>query len=185
MDADVTGRWRRDGSMLRGAMALVCALALPAAAGAPEQRVVERVDLARYAGKWYEIASFPQWFQRGCAATTATYTLRQDGKVGVLNECRQDEPAGKPRSAEGWARVVDPATNAKLEVTFFWPFFGDYWIIDLGQDYEYAVVGHPNREYLWILSRSPQLPAATLEAILTRARDQGYDLSKLRYTRHF
>lgn len=181
----MTERHRTGRRMLCGSLALACALALPAMAGAPEQRVAEGVDLARYAGKWYEIASFPQWFQRGCAATTATYTLRDDGKVGVLNECRQDEPTGKPRSAEGWARVVDPATNARLKVTFFWPFFGDYWIIDLGKDYEYAVVGHPNREYLWILSRSPQMPASTLQGILERARAQGYDLSKLRYTRHF
>lgn len=171
--------------LLRGVTALAWALALPAVAASPELRVVERVDLARYAGKWYEIASFPQWFQRGCAATTATYTLRDDGRVGVLNECRQDDPRGKPRSAEGWARVADPVTNARLEVTFFWPFFGDYWIIDLGRDYEYAVVGHPDRDYLWILSRTPEMPASTLQGILERARAQGYDLSRLRYTRHF
>lgn len=146
--------------------------------------VVPQVDLSRYTGKWYEIASFPQWFQRGCTATTATYTLRDDGRIDVLNECRKGDPGGRVSRAEGWARVVDPGTNAKLEVTFFWPFFGDYWIIDLGKDYEYAVVGHPSREYLWILSRNPFMPAAELRPILERAAQQGFDLSRLRYTRH-
>lgn len=171
------------GRMLLGAAALAWALALPAIAGPPELKVVERVDLRRYAGKWYEIANFPQWFQRGCTATTATYTLREDAKVGVLNTCRDMDPSGRLRTAEGWARVADPATNAKLEVTFLWPFFGDYWIIELGRDYEYAVVGHPSREYLWILSREPRMSADVLRPILERIRNQGYDLSRLRWTR--
>ncbi len=170
------------GAALLAALALAAPTAL---AADPEVRVVPDVDLSRYTGTWYEIASFPQWFQRGCTATTATYSLRDDGKIGVLNQCRKGGPDGKLSKAEGWARVVDPSTNAKLEVTFFWPFFGDYWITDLGKDYEYAVVGHPGRDYLWILSRTPAMSAEELRPLLERAAQQGFDLSRLRYTRHY
>jgi len=120
--------------------------------------VVSDVDLERYTGKWYEIASFPQHFQRGCVASTATYTLRDDGRIDVLNECRDQSFDGELRQAEGIAWIVDPSqSRAKLKVQFFWPFSGDYWIIDLDPDYRYAVIGHPSREYLWILSRTPTM----------------------------
>jgi apolipoprotein D and lipocalin family protein len=137
------------------------------------------VDLHRYAGVWYEVARYPHRFQEGCYGSRATYTLRDDGRVGVLNECRQGGPDGPLRTADGVAKVVDPVTNAKLKVSFFWPFYGDYWVIDLGRDYEYAVVGHPSRQYLWILSRTPDLPAETYEAILARLRSVGYDTQRL------
>jgi apolipoprotein D and lipocalin family protein len=163
------------------AAALLAAAGRAAPAGLP---VVPQVDLQRYAGKWYEIASLPQRFQEGCTATTATYTLRDDGKLGVLNECRLGSPDGEPKRAEGYAKIADPATNAKLRVTFFWPFFGDYWILELGPEYEYSVVGHPSRDYLWILGRSPRLPQATLDGILERAAALGFDIARLRYTEH-
>ncbi len=183
METTTANRWVP--RLLFGAAVTALVLAGPSGFAAdPEVRVVPWVDLSRYTGKWYEIASFPQWFQRGCTATTATYSLRDDGKIGVLNQCRKGEPAGKLSTAEGWARVADSRTNAKLEVTFFWPFFGDYWIIDLGKDYEYAVVGHPDRDYLWILSRKPAMTSEELRPILDRAAQQGFDLSRLRYTRH-
>ena len=118
-----------------------------AASDAPLQ-TVPSVDLARYAGTWYEIASYPQRFQKGCTGTTATYTLRADGGVEVLNRCARDSLNGRVTVARGRARVVDRSTNARLKVSFFWPFWGDYWIIDLGKDYEYAVVGPPSRTYL-------------------------------------
>jgi apolipoprotein D and lipocalin family protein len=140
------------------------------------------VDLERYLGTWYEIASFPHPFQRGCTATTATYSKRPDGEIDVLNRCRRGSLDGEEDSARGRARVVDPATNAKLEVTFFWPFWGDYWILDLGPDYEYAVVGHPCREYLWILSRTPTLPGPVYDGILARLREQGYEVERLNRT---
>jgi len=145
----------------------------------PPLEVVPSVDLERYVGTWYEIASYPQRWQEGCTATTATYTLQGDGEIAVLNTCRKGGLDGPEDTAEGKARVVDPKSNAKLEVSFFWPFWGDYWIIDLGPDYEYAVVGHPSRDYLWILSRAPALDDATYDDILKRLEAQGYPLDRL------
>ena len=142
-------------------------------------RVVLRVDLARYAGTWYEIARYPNRFQKDCVATTATYTLRPDGRVTVVNRCREKTLDGKFKEAKGIAWVADKSTNAKLKVRFFWPFSGDYWIIDLGPEYEYAVVGHPKRSYLWILSRTPSLDPATYQGILDRIQAQGYDLKPI------
>ena len=141
-------------------------------------RSVDKVDLGRYVGKWYEIATIPMSFQKGCVGVTATYTIREDGDVDVVNTCRKEQLDGPERSARGKAWSVDPS-NAKLEVRFFWPFHGAYWVIDLGPDYEYAVVGHPSREYLWILSRKPQMDDATYDGILSRLRAQEYDLSLL------
>ncbi|PRQ06654.1 lipocalin family protein [Enhygromyxa salina] len=140
---------------------------------------VDHVDLERYTGTWYEISHYPQRFQRNCTGTTATYELRPDGQINVINRCRKRSLDGRLATAKGRARVVDPATNAKLEVSFFRPFWGDYWIIDLGPDYEYAVVGHPTREYLWILSREPSMSPELYDAILERLRDQGYDTDRL------
>ncbi|MGZ6126235.1 MAG: lipocalin family protein [Myxococcales bacterium] len=145
----------------------------------PPLRTVKHVDLGRYVGTWYEIASFPQSFQRGCTATTATYTVRPDGDIDVLNRCRKESLDGKEKTAHGRARVVDRSTNAKLEVSFFRPFWGDYWIVDLAEDYTYAVVGHPGRDYLWVLSRRPTMPDATWQQILERLQDQGYQTSRL------
>lgn len=145
----------------------------------PALETVPHVELARYLGTWYEIASFPQSFQRGCTASTATYTLRDDGQLDVINRCRLGSPDGKPKEARGRARVVDRVTNAKLEVSFFRPFWGPYWIIDLAQDYSYAVVGHPGRDYLWILSRSPTMSDDTYQRILARLRAQRYETSRL------
>ncbi len=158
------------------------ALQSAVADGLPPLQTVQSVDLNRYMGTWYEIASFPQRFQKGCVASMATYSLRDDGKVSVFNQCRNETLDGKLRSAKGTAWVVDKRTNAKLKVQFFWPFSGDYWIIDLGSNYEFAVVGHPKRTYLWILSRKPQMDSGTYEAILQRLKAQEYDLSRLKKT---
>jgi apolipoprotein D and lipocalin family protein len=144
---------------------------------------VPRVELSRYLGTWYELATFPKSFERGCTGSTATYTLRSDGEIDVLNRCRVGALDGKERSAKGRARVIDRATNAKLEVSFFRPFWSDYWVIDLGADYEYAVVGHPSRDYLWILSRTPTLAPAVYDAIVERLRAQGYEVDRLKRTR--
>lgn len=143
--------------------------------------VVEKVDLQAYMGKWYEIARYPNSFQKGCLDSRATYTLKPDGKVAVLNECERDKNTSQ---ANGTARVVEPATNAKLKVSFFWPFEGDYWIVDLGRNYEYSVVSEPSRKYLWILSRTPELPKETLADIEKRLVDLGFDISKLLYNNH-
>ncbi len=158
---------------------LACARLARAAARPTPLRVVPSVDLARYAGKWYEIARYPNRFQRACAGnTTATYTLRPDGRITVLNECRRAD--GKLQSARGTARVADrQGPNTKLKVTFFWPFTGNYWIIDLDPDYRWAVVGEPGRTYLWILSREPRLDDAVYQHILEGIRRQGYDPERL------
>ncbi len=154
-------------------------------AGLKEPSVVDSVDVERYMGKWYEIASIPVWFQKDCAGgTTATYSLRPDGDVKVLNQCYTAQ--GKLKEAEGRAWVVDKATMAKLKVSFL-PFGlklfgGDYWIIDLGEDYEYAVVGHPSRGYGWVLSRTPELGQDVLEGIKERLKAQGYDFSDFKMT---
>ncbi len=143
--------------------------------------VVPHVDLNRYLGKWFEIAHLPARFQEGCSETTATYSLLPDGKVSVLNECTRN---GKVERAKGKAKVVDKTTGAKLRVTFFWPFYGDYWIIKLGNDYEYAVVGTPNRKYLWILSRTPQMEGKLYSQILDFVKSKGFSVGNLVKTSH-
>lgn len=141
---------------------------------------VPAVDLARYSGKWYEIAAFPMFFQRACVGdTTAEYSPGQAGAIKVFNRCRTasgfDEATGKATVVEGFA-------NSRLKVSFFWPFEADYWVLGLDPEYRWAVVGNPNRKYLWLLSRTPQLPPPLLAAALASASAQGFDLSQLRYT---
>lgn len=143
---------------------------------------VPQVDLNRYTGKWYEIASYYQQFQKNCVATSATYTLRVDGDIDVLNECRLKTFDGKLKVAKGKGVVTDKDTNSKLKVSFFWPFYGKYWIIELGENYEYAVISHPNREYLWILSRTPKMDPEILDGIRQRLEQKKFDLSKLNMT---
>jgi len=148
----------------------------------PPLQTVARVDLQRYIGTWYEIASYPHRFQRGCVASRAVYTLRGDGTLAVTNDCRQETLDGPLRSVTGTARVVDAASGAKLEVSFFRPFWGDYWIIDLDADYQWAVVGHPSRRYLWILSRTRSLDEVVYAQILARLPAQGYEPARLNLT---
>jgi apolipoprotein D and lipocalin family protein len=152
------------------------------ARGPAPLRTVAHVELTRYVGVWYEIASYPQRFQKGCTATAAVYALRDDGMIQVINRCNRDSLDGRETIARGRARVVDHESNAKLEVSFFWPFWGDYWIIDLDPEYRYAVVGHPSRKYLWILSRTRTMDPLTYSGILERLTAQGYDIAKLRVT---
>jgi apolipoprotein D and lipocalin family protein len=144
--------------------------------------VVSHVDLDRYLGTWYEIATIPQRFQKGCVGVTAEYSLRQNGDVQVVNTCHVGTLQGSVRRVVGKAWVVDKRTNAKLRVRFFWPFWGSYWIIGLAPDYTWAVVGHPNRKYLWFLCRSPQMGSAVYEELLRLVADQGYDLTKIEKT---
>ena len=138
--------------------------------------VVPHVELEKYLGRWYEIARLPAKFQEGCNETTATYTALKDGKISVLNQCIKN---GKRKQAKGKAKVVDKVSNAKLKVTFFWPFYGDYWIIKLGKDYDYAVVGTPNREYLWILNRTPQMDDKLYTQLIEFGKSKGFDITRL------
>lgn len=143
---------------------------------------VQHVDVDRYLGTWYEIARYPAPFQEGCVAASATYSLDEDGELRVVNRCRMDDFDGELREAKGRARVVDRDTNAKLEVSFVRPFWGDYWILGLGPEYEWALVGEPSRRYLWILARTPRLDAEVFEGIVGGLPDLGYDAGRLLIT---
>jgi apolipoprotein D and lipocalin family protein len=165
--------------MVRFLFLVLALLPLPGFADAPVS-AVPAVDLARYVGKWYEIAAFPMFFQRNCVGdTTAEYGLAPDGELSVTNRCRTE---GGFDEAKGSGTAVEGSSNARLKVSFFWPFRSDYWVIGLDPDYRWAVVGNPNRRFLWLLSRTPQLPQDLLDAALKAAADQGYDLKQLRYT---
>lgn len=153
------------------------------AAKAQLLQTVPYVDLKKYCGKWYEIASYPQKFQKGCHCTTAEYTLSEKGYVIVENRCNRDSVNGKQSYIKGKAFVEPNSGNAKLKVQFFWPFKGKYWIIDLADDYSYAVVSHPNKKYLWILSRTPKMEDAVYQQILLRLKKNGFDLAKLKITK--
>lgn len=143
--------------------------------------VVPSVDPSRYVGTWYEIARYPTSFQADCASSTANYTAQPDGTIGVLNTCLAAD-GSVVSTIEGSATIVDPTTNAKLTVNFpSVPVPAPYWIIDLGQDYEYAVVSDPTRLTLFILSRTPTLEPLMLDGILSRLEAQGYDPEKLFY----
>lgn len=142
-------------------------------------RTVDSVDLNRYTGKWYEIAHLPFYWQNDCVNTTATYSIKENGEIRVINQCRHQEFFGKIREFEGKARVVDAKTNAKLEVQFFWPFWGDYWILDLADDYNYVLVGTPDKKYLWVLSRSQKMEKELLAKLVKKAASLGYDVKKL------
>jgi len=139
---------------------------------------VANVDLGRFQGKWYEIAKLPRVTEEGCEGTTATYRLKSDGKLDLLSECRAD---GVTRRMIAEAIVSDPQAPGKLSLDIG-GFYGDYWILEVGKDYEYAVVGHPTRSYLWILSRTPTLPQGDLTRILDGARQRQFDVSRLEYT---
>lgn len=138
------------------------------------------VDLQRYLGRWYELARYEQGFQKDCEGVSADYALREDGMISVLNSCRK--PDGKVSQAKGRAKIVDTATGAKLKVSFFGPFFGDYWVLDRGEDYSWAIIGEPSGRYLWILSREANPGEAAVDALIERTRALGYDTSMLRRT---
>jgi apolipoprotein D and lipocalin family protein len=154
-------------------------------------RVVESVDLARYAGLWYEVARLPNRFEEKCAGdVSAEYTLKEADRVKVVNRCRRKD--GKMSEAEGVARLADKrGPSSRLKVRFapsylsFLPFvWGDYQIIELAPDYSHALVGSPDRKYLWLLSRTPRLDDVTYERLTEAARAQGFDTSRLMRTRH-
>ena len=146
--------------------------------------VVEDLDVERYMGLWYSIASIPTTLERACArGTTAEYHLLEDGRIEVTNSCLRDD--GSPFVAVGRAWVPDASEPTKLKVSFVrflnrWLFGGDYWILDLGSDYDYVAVGHPQRRFGWILSRTPELAEATLDGIFERLEAQGYDRNDFR-----
>ncbi len=156
----------------------------------PPPATVASVDLDRYAGRWFEIARFPNRFQRQCVSdVTATYTLTPDGRVDIVNRCREED--GTVAEARGVARTASPDSNARLQVRFapaflsFLPFvWGDYWVIDLSDDYTTAVVGSPDRQSLWLLARTPAVGEPVYQRLVAAAARQGYPVDGLERTRH-
>jgi apolipoprotein D and lipocalin family protein len=141
--------------------------------------VVKSVDLNRYTGKWYEIARLPNYFERKLKCTSATYTLREDGRITVLNAGNYITDPQKTSSVTGVAWVPDKNNQAKLKVQFFWPFSGDYWIMYLDKDYRYVLVGDPSYKYLWILAREKKMEDATYKMLLQKAIDNGFDVNPI------
>jgi apolipoprotein D and lipocalin family protein len=165
-------------------IAVGAAIALNRSAYAGEPiPTVPNVDLTRYQGTWYEIARLPLFWENKCAANvTATYTLRPDGTVTVLNQCRKKD--GTETASTGTAELATKDnSNSKLKVSFFWPFKGDYWILNLDPDYRWVLVGTPNLKNLWVLSRTPQLDQPILDKLIDQARQLGFDTQKIIYTK--
>ena len=171
-------------AVLLAPLASVAQPVAPTAAPAPLQ-TIERLDVGRYLGTWYEIAKYPNRFQRQCVADTqALYRQREDGQLDVVNRCRQAN--GEMTEAVGRARQIGAADSPKLEVRFapawlsWLPLvWGHYWVIDLDPAYQLVAVSEPSREYLWVLSRTPAVDAAAYQALLGRLQQKGFDLSKL------
>jgi lipocalin len=141
--------------------------------------VESTVDLYRYKGLWYEIARLPNWFERKLKCPSATYILRDDGKITVINKGNLLSDPQKVNSAKGVAWIPDKNSPAKLKVQFFWPFSGDYWIMVLDKDYKYVLVGEPSFKYLWILSREKKMDEETYNMLLRKAVDNGYDVKPI------
>ncbi len=141
------------------------------------------VELQRYLGRWYELARYENRFEKDCEAVTATYTQR-DGHIEVVNACRKGDVDGPYKAYKGKAKVVDGSAGAKLKVSFFPPFYGNYWILDRDDKYTWSIVGEPKGKYLWILTRDPTPSPAKVEELIERAAALGYDRSRLRLTKH-
>ncbi len=140
---------------------------------------VQNVDLNKYIGKWYEIALYPNRFEKDCYCTTAEYELTSKKYIKVTNTCRKKSINGEIKSIVGKAFVVEGSGNAKLKVQFFFPFKGDYWIIDLADDYSYAVVSEKTMKYLWILSRTSKMNEEIYESILKKIELKGFDIQRI------
>lgn len=183
----------------RGFVALFCLVALQTMAGDAAARqdpppagqaltTIASLEVPRYMGTWFEIAKYPNWFQKKCVSgARADYSLMADGQVQVINRCRL--AGGETTEAMGMARQIGPATSPRLQVRFapswlsFLPFvWGDYWVIDLEQDYQLVAVSEPRRQYLWILSRTPQVDPVRYQRLLSRLRQQGLDPDRLETT---
>jgi len=140
---------------------------------------VETLDINRYLGTWYEIARFPHSFEKDMVGVTANYSFRKDGKISVINQGYKGSLDGKLKRAEGKAKIPDPTDPTRLKVSFFLFFYGDYYVLELDEDYTYAMIGSSSPNYFWILSRTPKMNPETYQMLLSRARERGYDLGKL------
>lgn len=171
-------------SMTIALLAVGCAPTTTERLGLEPPVTISDFEIERYDGVWFEIGNYPNTFQAGCAGTTAEYRIQDNGEVTVDNSCTVN---GEPNQVQGIARPVD-LDEGKLEVSFFGPFFGDYWIVELGEedgptaDYTYAAVTSPSRDFLWILSRTPTLDEGTLDGIFERLEEQGIDRERFVFT---
>jgi len=165
--------------MKRSILLLISIIILSSAYCQKVPSVVTTVDLNRYKGTWYEIARLPIYFEKKLKCVTATYTIRDDGKITVLNKGFYITDPQKSTSSQGVAWVPDKNSPAKLKVQFFWPFSGDYWILYLEKDYNYVLVGDPSYKYLWILARDKVMDETTYNMLLQKAIDNGYDVKPI------
>jgi apolipoprotein D and lipocalin family protein len=140
---------------------------------------VDNLEIDRYLGTWYEIARFPHRFEKNLEGVTATYSLRDDGKIRVVNRGYRGSLDGKPSKAVGKAKIPDPDEPGRLKVSFFLFFYSDYFVLELDEDYRWAMIGSSSPDYFWILSRSPQMDQEVLEMLLETARRRGYNLDQL------
>ena len=144
-----------------------------------DKTTVKELNLNRYLGRWYEIARFPHSFEKNLVGVTATYSQRDDGKLRVLNEGFKNSLDGRKSRAEGKAKIPNKKEPGKLKVSFFWNFYADYYVLELDENYQYAMIGSSSDKYFWILSRTPQMDPITYEMLLAKARQRGYNLKKL------
>ncbi|QIA06496.1 lipocalin family protein [Draconibacterium halophilum] len=145
-----------------------------------DNSVVEELNLQRYLGTWYEIARYDHRFERGLVGVTANYSMRPDGKIKVVNSGYKNTLDGEYTESVGKAKIPDPVNEpAKLKVSFFWFFYGDYYVMELDEDYQWAVIGSSSDKYLWILSRTPQMNPDVYNDLLQRIANRGYDTSEL------
>lgn len=144
-----------------------------------DNTTVKKLDLNRYLGTWYEVARFPHSFERNLVGVTATYSMREDGKIKVVNQGYKNTLDGKPSVAEGKAKIPNEAEPGKLKVSFFWIFYGDYYVLELDENYQYVMIGSSSPKYFWILSRTPQMDPAIYDMLLEKARKRGYNLEQL------
>jgi lipocalin len=140
---------------------------------------VDTLDIERYLGTWYEIARFPHSFEKNLVGVTATYSMRKDGKIRVLNQGYKGKLDGKLSRAEGRAKIPDPADPTRLKVSFFLFFYGDYYVLELDKDYRWAMIGSSSPNYFWILSRTPQMDPKEYSRLLEIARERGYEMDQL------
>jgi apolipoprotein D and lipocalin family protein len=165
--------------MTKNLLILLTMLSIFSCKTAKDLPTVNKVDLTKYSGLWYEIARLPNSFEKGLECVTATYTVKPNGKIAVLNQGRPSTDKTKLKSAKGTGWLPNANYPGRLLVSFFWPFSGNYYIIALDENYNYALVGDPSRKYLWILARSKELDAKSYSKLLETANMNGFDIEKI------
>lgn len=169
--------------MKKGNLILLSVVFLFSCGSKEELSTVSEVDLEKYAGTWYEISKLPNTFEKGLECVSATYSIKENGKINVLNQGYKTKN-GTWKDISGTASVPDPAYPGRLKVTFFWPFSGDYYIIALADDYSYALVGDPSRKYLWILSKNKEMDEDVYSSLVAIAKEKGFNIDQLEKMNH-